>query len=74
MVTAPPEALVVRVKVNPLPLPPLAVKVSIPRGGTTGAAGDSVTPAPTATLAVALPPRASTTWTTSVTEGVGPAV
>ncbi len=72
--TEPPEALFTKLNVNPVPLPPVATSVTVPRGATIGAAGDRITPAPTVTFAVALLPSASVAVTTSVTDGVAPAV
>jgi hypothetical protein len=48
--------------------------MSVPRGGTLAVAGASATPPPTETLAVALLPRLSVTFTTSVVLAVDPAV
>jgi hypothetical protein len=69
-----PERLVVRVKRNPMPLPPAATRFRDPRGGTTGASGVRETPSPTATLAAATLPSESVSRTTSVTSGLVPAV
>jgi hypothetical protein len=72
--TVPPDALVVREKAMPAPLPPEAVKVLAPRGATLVALGVMLSPPPTEMLAVALLPSESVTVTTSVALGVGPAV
>ena len=69
-----PEPFVVRLNTKPLPLPPDALKVWLPRGARLGLAGDSVSPPPTDTLALALLPSESVTLTTSVVLAVGPAV
>jgi len=70
----PPDALVARDQVKPVPLPPEALKVIRPPGETLAVAGEIETPGPTATLRVATLPKESVTWTTSVTLPVGPAV
>ena len=57
--TLPPEPLVVSVYVKPVPLPPDALKLCVPRGARLAVAGVIVTPAPTVTVAVALFPRES---------------
>src|SRR5215471_12449915 len=74
MLMLPPEALVLSANRKLLPLPPEAVKPTLPRGATLTDGGLMVTAAPTATLAVALLPSESTTRTTSVTLPVAPAV
>ena len=59
---------------NPVPLPPAAVKVRPPRGEMPVALGVMETRGPTVTLAVAVRPRESVMVTTSVTLPVAPAV
>jgi hypothetical protein len=71
--TLPPEPLVVSVKLRPVPLPPEAVKVLVPRGATAAEVGLMLTPAPTVTVAVAALPSGSVTVTTSVALAVAPA-
>ncbi len=58
---------------KPVPLPPLALKLCVPRGATVAALGLIVTPAPTVTVALALLPSESVTVTTSVVLPVAPA-
>ncbi len=70
----PPDGLAVSDQTNPVPLPPLAVKVRLPLGGVEAVAGEMLTSAATVTLRVATFPSESTTWTMSVTPPVGPAV
>ena len=70
----PPEALVTKDQVNPVPDPPLAEKVAFPRRGKVIAAGETVTPGPTAMVFVRMFPAESSTSTMSVPFGFGPAV
>src|SRR5580704_3265061 len=72
--TTPPEPLVVRAKTSPAPLPPLATKVSVPPGGTTGALGVMAMPAPTAIWRVAKLPRLSVATSMSAVLPIAPAV
>ncbi len=72
--TLPPDPFVVSVYVNPIPLPPLALKLRVPSGATLADAGLIETPAPTVMVAPALLPSASVTVTTSVVLPVAPAV
>ena len=72
--TLPLDPFVVSVYVNPLPLPPLALKLRAPRGATVVVAGLMLTPVPTAIVAVALFPSVSVTLMTSVVLAIDPAV
>ena len=58
---------------NPVPLPPAAVKVPAPRGGKLSVLGLTLTAAVTVTVAVALLPSESVAVTASVTPPVTPA-
>jgi hypothetical protein len=70
----PPEGLAVSAKAKPVPLPPVAEKVRVPRGGVLLGFGLMLIPLPTFTVAEALFPRESVTVTRSVTPPVLPAV
>ncbi len=70
----PPDGPAVSDQMNPIPLPPLAVRVRLPLGGVETIAGEMLTPAVTVMLCVATFPAESTTWTTSVTPPVKPAL
>jgi hypothetical protein len=70
----PPEALEDSDQTYPVPLPPLAVKLTGARESTLEDDGVIVTPAVTPTVRVATLPTESVTWTTSETSGVAPAV
>ncbi len=72
--TLPPEPLVVSVYVNPVPLPPDPLKLLVPRGATVAVVGVMLTPALTVSVALALLPSESVTFTTSVALAVVPAV
>jgi hypothetical protein len=71
--TLAPEWLTLIENTNPVPLPPEALSMTEPCGGTLAVAGRRVTPAPMAMVAVAELPSESVTFTTSVTLGVAPA-
>ena len=70
----PPEPLLLRLKTKPAPLPPLATKVRLPPGGTTGALGVMRTPEPTEICRVARLPRLSVATTVSLVLPAAPAV
>ncbi len=70
----PPDALVANDHVKPVPLPPEAVKAWLLPVCTLAVAGATETPAVTVMLRLAVLPRESLTWTTSVTLPVAPAV
>jgi hypothetical protein len=70
----PPDGLVGSVQAYGGPLPPLALKVWLPRGATLAVAGAMEMPAPTVTLRVVVLPSESVTRTTSMTPPVAPAV
>src|SRR3989442_1167595 len=70
----PPEALLANDQAKPKPLPPDAVKIALPLGGTVSAPSEIKTRPETATLLVALLPSESVTCSTSVTEPVAPAL
>jgi hypothetical protein len=70
----PPDAFVASDHAQPVPLPPAAVNVRLALGASVAVAGVIDTPAVTVMLTVAVFPSESTTWTTSVTLPVAPAV
>jgi hypothetical protein len=70
----PPDGALAIVQVQPVPLPPEAVKVTAPPCATSASAGATTTLGPTAIDAVASLPSESVTRTTSVTPPVAPAV
>jgi hypothetical protein len=72
--TLPPDGADIIVHVRPLPLPPDAPKAMVPFGALLGADGEMLSAAVTVTLAVAVLPSESVTFTTSVTLPVVPAV
>ena len=69
----PPELFSPKLKMNPVPEPPLAIKVSEPRGGAEVPLASRLTADPMVIELVALLPSESTTDTTSVTSPVAPA-
>src|SRR4051812_9679748 len=70
----PPEALVWKLQVKPVPVPPDGENALVPRGVTVALDGVTLTPAVTVMFAVAKLPSESVTFTTSVALPVRPAV
>ena len=69
----PPEPLVAMAQAWPVPLPPVAVKACEARGASPATPGVIPRSPPTEMARVAVLPRASVTWTTSVVSPAGPA-